>query len=144
MSEPGWVQLTPPVPDASDCSASKPSAIRPDAATAVPSPPDTLTVDTVPSAGTDAPVVVFLPALAGADGLPDGEAVPDGDAVPDGEAVPLFVLPLAAGAARTGRNVASPAGVAAAAAAGAESPADARGGTATIVIWPGAPDASGG
>src|SRR5580693_5069764 len=80
MSEPGWVQLTSPVPDASDCSASNPSAIRPDAATAVPSPPDTLTVATVPSAVTDAPVAVFAPALDDAEGLPDADAAPDGEA----------------------------------------------------------------
>ncbi len=41
MSDPGCVQLTSPVPDASDCSASNPSAIRPVAATAAPSPPET-------------------------------------------------------------------------------------------------------
>ena len=34
MSDPGCVQLTSPVPDASDCSASNPSAIWPVAATA--------------------------------------------------------------------------------------------------------------
>ena len=42
MSDPGWLQLTSPVPDASDCSASNPSAIRPVAATAAPVPPGTL------------------------------------------------------------------------------------------------------
>src|SRR5258708_35944243 len=52
MSEPGWVQLTTPVPDASDCSASNPSAILPVAATAVPPPPGAVTAATAPGVDT--------------------------------------------------------------------------------------------
>src|ERR1700722_20779294 len=51
MSEPGWVQLTRPVPDASDCSASNPSAISPVAVTATASPV-VFTVAGLPGADT--------------------------------------------------------------------------------------------
>src|ERR1700749_1291697 len=69
MSELGWVQLTTPMPAASACSASKPSAIWPVAATAVPLCPEVpvaagavtvvsaLTADTVTGCGADPPGV---------------------------------------------------------------------------------------
>src|SRR6516164_3846010 len=50
MSEPGCVQATTPVPKASNCSASKPAAIGPVAATAVPPSPAAAGAVTVTSA----------------------------------------------------------------------------------------------
>jgi hypothetical protein len=97
MSDPGCVQLTRPVPDASACSASNPSAIRPVAATAAPPPPGAVTVATVPGAVT----VTGRGAFAGADDLP--LAVLPEDVLP-----PLA----AAGVARTAVNVAAPLDVA--------------------------------
>ncbi len=94
------MQLTSPVPDASDCSASNPSAIWPVAATAVPPPPGAVTVATAPGADTVTGCVPFvLRPAAGAGGL------------------------AAAGAARTALNVAAPVGTAAGLAA-AEPAAD--------------------
>src|ERR1700761_5737701 len=63
MSEPGWAQLTRPVPVASDCSASKPSAMVPLAATAVP-PLAACTVATVPGTVTATGRLPAFPAAA--------------------------------------------------------------------------------
>src|SRR5258708_1700941 len=83
MSEPGWVQLTSPVPAASDCSASNPSAILPVAATAVPPPPGAVTAATAPGVDTVTGCVPLVFPAAG-------------------------VAVFAAGAARTALNVAAP------------------------------------
>ncbi len=100
MSEPGWVQLTSPVPDASDCSASNPSAIWPVAATAVPPPPGAATVVTAPGADTVTGGVAF----ASADGLPPDEALPAAGVLPAEGAVPVGrgVLPRQRRQARRG------------------------------------------
>src|SRR5215831_8422319 len=50
MSEPGCVQATTPVPEASDCSASKPAALWPVVATAVPPSPAAAGAGTITSA----------------------------------------------------------------------------------------------
>src|SRR5947209_5788349 len=52
MSAPGWVQRTRPMPDASACSASRPSAIWPVAATVEPPVPGAASSATVPGADT--------------------------------------------------------------------------------------------
>src|SRR3981189_250574 len=93
MSEPGCVQLTSPVPDESDCSASNPSAILPVAATAVPPSPGAVTVVTEPGVDT----VTGCAALAFTSA--EVEVLPD-------DALPLPAV--AAGAARTALNVAAP------------------------------------
>src|SRR5690348_3111351 len=68
MSEPGWVQLTRPMPDASDCSASRPSAIWPVAATVEPPVPISVSSATVPGADTVTGPAGLACALA--EGLP--------------------------------------------------------------------------
>src|ERR1700728_4015660 len=119
MSEPGWVQLTSPVPDASDCSASNPSAILPVAATAVPPSPGVVTVVTAPGVDTVTGCVPLVFAAADVAALPAAEVWPADGALP---------LP-AAGAATTALNVAAPADVAA-----PELAAAACDGSATIEI----------
>src|ERR1700749_4778866 len=88
MSEPGCVQLTSPVPDESDCSASNPSAILPVAATAVPPSPGAVTVVTTPGVDTVTGCAPLAFTSAEVEVLPDGV--------------------VAAGAARTALNVAAP------------------------------------
>src|SRR5580700_3251067 len=108
MSELGWVQLTMPMPAASACSASKPSAIWPDAATAVPPCPEVpvaagavtvvsvLTADTVTGCGADPPGVAET-GLSVAEPVPVNPAVAaavaarrDGRAIIAMCAAPLF------------------------------------------------------
>ena len=75
MSEPGCVQLTTPMPEASDCSASKPSAIWPVAATAV--PPKLVAVGAVTTVSVPgADTVAVWAAAAGMVDFPAGVAVP--------------------------------------------------------------------
>src|SRR5215469_121664 len=86
MSELGWVQPTRPMPVASACSASKPSAIWPVAATAVPLCPavpfaagavtvvSAFTVDTVTGCGPDPPGVAAT-ALSVAEPVPVNPAL---------------------------------------------------------------------
>src|SRR6185437_8746746 len=101
MSEPGCVQVTTPVPDASVCSASNPSAIWPFAATSAPPPPGTVTDVTVPGAVTVtglASVAFVVAAVFGAATIPLNVAVPVGVvevgfAVADPEAAPELAVP---------------------------------------------------
>src|SRR5215468_2483172 len=68
MSEPGCVQATTPMPAASDCSASKPAAIGPVAATTVPPSPaaaGAVTVTSAPGADTVTGRVAAACLLAG-------------------------------------------------------------------------------
>src|SRR5690348_7132318 len=126
MSAPGWVQLTSPVPEASDCSASNPSAIRPVAATAVPPPPGAVTVVTAPVADTVTGAAPFV----FADGLPLAAGFPAAD-----------------GAARTALNMALPVGVPAGLAAlgfAAEPAPAACAGSAIIEIRAAAEPGAGG
>ncbi len=120
------MQLTSPVPDASACSASNPSAIWPVADTAVPPLPAAVTVATAP--GVDTVSGLPLAGVLAAEGLPAGVA-----------AAP----PMAAGAARIWLNVAVPVDVAVPAAPDLTVAACA--GTAIIEIWAAAePGAAGG
>src|SRR5260370_32251924 len=108
MSELGWVQLTMPMPAASACSASKPSAIWPVAATAVPLCPEVpfaagavtvvsvLTADTVTGCGADPPGVAET-GLSVAEPVPVNPALAaavaagrDGSAIIAMCAAPLF------------------------------------------------------
>src|ERR1700745_2239298 len=95
MSEPGWLQLTRPVPDASVCSHSNPSALRPVPAPSPPPPPGAAIVATVPAAVT----VTGRTVLVFAAGVPLEEACAPDESLPPVEAD---------GAARTPLNVAAP------------------------------------
>src|SRR6516164_1787277 len=83
MSEPGCVQATTPMPEVSDCSASKPAAIGPVAATAVPPSPaaaGAVTVISAPGADTVTDRVETARLLAGGVG---GTAISATVPVPD-------------------------------------------------------------